>query len=95
MGVIDHISDMFDCSTGSHSKHKRRKQLQVNIYIYSNILTYFFSVFFTSLLLTYFVYEFFGDLLLYMSLLPLILEICVRSEVLNKQIKLTNGSIFA
>ncbi|OIT32890.1 PREDICTED: heavy metal-associated isoprenylated plant protein 26-like [Nicotiana attenuata] len=28
MGVIDHISNMFDCSTGSHSKHKRRKQLQ-------------------------------------------------------------------
>ncbi|KAJ8572209.1 hypothetical protein K7X08_008720 [Anisodus acutangulus] len=27
MGVIDHISDMFDCSS-DHSRHKRRKQLQ-------------------------------------------------------------------
>ncbi|KAG5624769.1 hypothetical protein H5410_009987 [Solanum commersonii] len=27
MGVLDHISDMFDCSS-QHSKHKRRKQLQ-------------------------------------------------------------------
>ncbi|XP_051146727.1 heavy metal-associated isoprenylated plant protein 26-like [Andrographis paniculata] len=27
MGVLDHISDMFDCSSG-HSKPKKRKQLQ-------------------------------------------------------------------
>nr|GMD02519.1 heavy metal-associated isoprenylated plant protein 26-like [Ipomoea batatas]GMD05018.1 heavy metal-associated isoprenylated plant protein 26-like [Ipomoea batatas]GMD07033.1 heavy metal-associated isoprenylated plant protein 26-like [Ipomoea batatas]GMD08606.1 heavy metal-associated isoprenylated plant protein 26-like [Ipomoea batatas]GMD08608.1 heavy metal-associated isoprenylated plant protein 26-like [Ipomoea batatas] len=27
MGVLDHLSDVFDCSTGE-SKHKKRKQLQ-------------------------------------------------------------------
>ncbi|XP_022136102.1 heavy metal-associated isoprenylated plant protein 26-like [Momordica charantia] len=27
MGVLDHLSDYFDCSSG-HSKHKKRKQLQ-------------------------------------------------------------------
>uniref|UniRef100_A0A5B7AV15 Putative GMFP7 family protein n=1 Tax=Davidia involucrata TaxID=16924 RepID=A0A5B7AV15_DAVIN len=27
MGALDHLSDLFDCSTGS-SKHKKRKQLQ-------------------------------------------------------------------
>ncbi|XP_028768046.1 heavy metal-associated isoprenylated plant protein 26-like [Neltuma alba] len=27
MGALDHISELFDCSTGS-SKHKRRRQLQ-------------------------------------------------------------------
>ncbi|CAA0827717.1 Heavy metal-associated isoprenylated plant protein 26 [Striga hermonthica] len=27
MGALDHLSNMFDCSSG-HSKHKKRKQLQ-------------------------------------------------------------------
>ncbi|KAG8368080.1 hypothetical protein BUALT_Bualt15G0008100 [Buddleja alternifolia] len=27
MGVLDHLSNVFDCSSG-HTKHKRRKQLQ-------------------------------------------------------------------
>ncbi|XP_051136562.1 heavy metal-associated isoprenylated plant protein 26-like isoform X2 [Andrographis paniculata] len=27
MGVLDHVSDMFDCS-GGHTKHKKRKQFQ-------------------------------------------------------------------
>lgn len=30
MGALDHLSDLFDCSTG-RSRVKRRKQLQVNI----------------------------------------------------------------
>ncbi|KAD6795609.1 hypothetical protein R6Q59_020500 [Mikania micrantha] len=28
MGALDHLSDMFDCSSGKHKEHKKRKQLQ-------------------------------------------------------------------
>ncbi|KAL7603312.1 heavy metal-associated isoprenylated plant protein 26 [Lactuca sativa] len=28
MGALDHLSNMFDCSGGSHHNHKNRKQLQ-------------------------------------------------------------------
>ncbi|XP_076894944.1 heavy metal-associated isoprenylated plant protein 26-like isoform X1 [Bidens hawaiensis] len=28
MGALDHLSNMFDCSSGDHKKHKKQKQLQ-------------------------------------------------------------------
>ncbi|XP_075520985.1 heavy metal-associated isoprenylated plant protein 26-like [Primulina tabacum] len=28
MGALDHISDMFDCTSGHSKRHKKRKQLQ-------------------------------------------------------------------
>ncbi|KAI7732091.1 hypothetical protein M8C21_029568, partial [Ambrosia artemisiifolia] len=28
MGALDHLSNMFDCSSGNHKRHKQRKQMQ-------------------------------------------------------------------
>ena len=40
MGVLDHLSDYFDCSSHS-SKHKKRKQLQVNFEVFCVLDLYF------------------------------------------------------